>query len=100
MINVGVVGLGSMGRNHARVFAQMPQVNLVAVADINEETGNQIARTYKSRAYTDYLRMLESERLDIVCVAVPTRLHLEVTLAGDCSRRARAGGEAVGFQRG
>jgi predicted dehydrogenase len=80
MINAGVVGLGSMGRNHARVFAQMQQVNLAAVADVDEETGNQIARTYKASAYTDYRRMLETERLDIVCVAVPTRLHLEVTL--------------------
>ena len=81
MINVGVVGIGSMGRNHARVFAQMPEVNLVALADTNEDTVNQIARMYKTNAYAGYRQMLEAERLDIVCVAVPTRLHLEVTLA-------------------
>ena len=81
MINVGVVGIGSMGRNHARVFAQVPEVNLVALADTNEDTVNQIARMYKTNAYGGYRQMLETERLDIVCVAVPTRLHLEVTLA-------------------
>ncbi len=81
MLNVGVVGVGSMGRNHARVFAQMPDVNLAAVADANEETANAIARTYKANAYRDCREMLERERLDIVSVAVPTRLHAEVALA-------------------
>ena len=81
MVNVGVVGIGAMGRNHARVLAQMQEVNLSALADISEDTVNQIARTYKANAYSDYRQMLDAERLDIVCVAVPTRMHLEVTLA-------------------
>jgi|YNPNPStandDraft_1061719.scaffolds.fasta_scaffold03794_4 predicted dehydrogenase len=79
-MNVGVIGVGSMGRNHARVFAQMPEVNLVALADTDAETVHQIARTYKAQAYTDYREMLERVPLDIVAVAVPTRLHKEVTL--------------------
>jgi predicted dehydrogenase len=81
MINVGIVGIGSMGRNHARVLAQMPEVNLAALADVDEATVNQIARTYKANAYTDYRQMLETEHLDVVTVAVPTSMHLEVTLA-------------------
>jgi predicted dehydrogenase len=80
MINVGVIGVGAMGRNHARVFATLPDVNVVALADVNEETLQQIARTYKARAYNDYHEMLEQERLDAVAVAVPTRLHAEVAL--------------------
>jgi UDP-N-acetylglucosamine 3-dehydrogenase len=80
MINVGIVGVGSMGRNHARVFAQNPDVNLVALADANEETATAIARTYKANAYQDCSTMLARERLDIVSVAVPTRLHAEVAL--------------------
>ena len=80
MINVGVIGVGSMGRNHARVFAALPKVNLVALADTNEETVQQIARTYKANAYTDYHRMLEREKLDVVSIGVPTRDHKQVTL--------------------
>jgi UDP-N-acetylglucosamine 3-dehydrogenase len=80
MLNVGVVGVGSMGRNHARVYAQMPDVNLAAVADENEETVTQTARTYKATPYVDYCEMLEREHLDIVSVAVPTRLHAKVAL--------------------
>lgn len=81
MINVGIVGIGSMGRNHARVLAQMPEVNLAALADVDEATLNQTARMYKANAYSDYRRMLEAEQLDVVTVAVPTSMHLEVTLA-------------------
>jgi len=80
MINVGVIGVGSMGRNHARVLAQMLDVNLVALADTNEETVQQIARTYKTNAYTNYLEMLQNEKLDIVSIAAPTRIHKEVAL--------------------
>jgi len=80
MINAGVVGLGSMGRNHARVLAQMPDVNLASLADVDGETLQQIARTYKTRAYTDHRQMLAQEQLDMVLVAVPTRMHKEVAL--------------------
>lgn len=80
MLNVGVIGVGSMGRNHARVYAQMPDVNLAAVADSDSEAAQNMARTYKATAYTDFCQMLERERLDIVSVAVPTRLHAEVAL--------------------
>lgn len=80
MLNVGVAGVGSMGRNHARVFAEMPNINLAAVADANEETATAIARTYKANAYRDCREMLARERLDIVSVAVPTRLHAETAL--------------------
>jgi UDP-N-acetylglucosamine 3-dehydrogenase len=79
-MNVGVIGVGSMGRNHARVFAAMPEVNLVALADANEEIVQQIARTYKARAYTDHREMLAKEAIDIVAIAVPTRLHKDVAL--------------------
>ena len=79
-MNVGVIGVGSMGRNHARVFAALPEVNLVALSDTNEEVVQQIARTYKANAYTDHRKMLGNEKLDVVAVAVPTRLHKDVAL--------------------
>ena len=81
MLHVGVIGVGSMGRNHARVYAQMEGVNLAALADADPDTVQSIARTYKATPYTDYREMLAREQLDIVTVAVPTRLHQEVALA-------------------
>ncbi len=78
MLQAAVIGVGAMGRNHARVFAQMEGVNLTAVADISRDVAERVARTYKAAAYSDYREMLDRERLDIVTVAVPTRLHFPV----------------------
>ncbi len=81
MIQAAVIGVGAMGRNHARILAQMEDVDLVAVADVEPEIVERVARTYKANAYTDYREMLDRERLDIVTIAVPTRAHCKV--AGD-----------------
>jgi len=81
MLKVAVVGVGAMGRNHARIFAEMPQTHLAAVADVDAEAAAQVARTYKAEAYADFERMLAVERPDVVSVAVPTRLHQSVAVA-------------------
>lgn len=78
MMKAGVIGVGAMGRHHARVYNQLKGVELVAVADVNMERAEEIARCYKVRAYRDYRTMLEEEELQVVSVAVPTRLHLQV----------------------
>ncbi|HEY64431.1 MAG TPA: Gfo/Idh/MocA family oxidoreductase [Caldilineae bacterium] len=79
IIQAAVIGVGVMGRNHARILAQMEDVNLAAVADVSLEIAEPVARTYKAHAYADYREMLDRERLDIVTVAVPTRAHRQVT---------------------
>ncbi len=81
MLKVAVVGVGAMGRNHARIFAEMPQTRLAAVADLDTEAAGQVARTYKAEAYADFEKMLAVERPDVVSVAAPTRLHRPVAAA-------------------
>jgi UDP-N-acetylglucosamine 3-dehydrogenase len=78
MLSVAVIGVGSMGRNHARVLATLPNVNLVAVADSDPTALYKVARTYRARPYTDYRSMLDEEQLDLVSVVVPTRQHYVV----------------------
>ncbi len=79
-LKAAVIGAGIMGNNHARIYARLDRVNLVAVADIDAETAQRVAGTYKARAYTDYRQMLAAERPDVVSVVVPTRLHRQVAL--------------------
>jgi predicted dehydrogenase len=76
-----VIGLGSMGINHVRVYSEMEGVRLVAVADVSPDRLEDARRSGGPRVYEDYSRLLGEERLDLVSVCVPTRLHLEVTLA-------------------
>jgi len=81
ILKAAVIGVGMMGRNHARVYAQMDQSRLVAAADAEAEALEPIARTYQVPIYTDYERMLEEQKPDLVSIAVPTRLHREVATA-------------------
>lgn len=78
--NVAVIGVGSMGRNHARVYSELENAKLVAVSDIDEKTGIEISRKFGCKYYKDYRKMLESEKLDAVSVAVPTKMHTEIAL--------------------
>lgn len=73
-----VIGVGAMGRNHARVYTEIAQTRLVGVADANALTGQQIAARYNVPAYEDYRALLEREKPDIATIAVPTRYHREV----------------------
>lgn len=80
MIKVGVIGVGSMGQNHARVYFNSDNVQLVAVADPYKEQAEKVARHYNAKAYADYREMLRQENIDAVSIAVPTSLHKEVAL--------------------
>ena len=77
-LRAGVIGLGSMGVNHARVYSQIEGVELAAIADVTPE---RLEPTMGAATYDDYRRMLAEERLDLVSVCVPTLLHREVALA-------------------
>ncbi len=77
-MRVAVIGVGRMGRHHARIYSQL--ANLVAVSDVSEENGKKIALEFGCRYYKNYLEMLDSEKPDVVSVVVPTPLHKDVAL--------------------
>jgi UDP-N-acetylglucosamine 3-dehydrogenase len=81
VLRAAVIGVGTMGRNHARVYAQFEHTPLVAVADADPKALEPVARTYKVQTYTDYEQMLDEVKPDLVSVAVPTRFHREVATA-------------------
>ena len=79
-LKAAVIGVGSMGKNHARVYTELNNATLVAVADATPEIGQRIASAYNVPAYTDYEVMLAQEKPDIVTVAVPTKFHHDVAV--------------------
>ncbi len=79
-LKVAVIGVGSMGRNHTRVYWEMPGVELVGVADINKATVNSGATRYSTKAYSDYRQLLDEQRPDAVTICVPSSNHLEIAL--------------------
>lgn len=80
MIRVAVIGTGMMGSNHARVYRELPDARLVAVADAEASTAARVGDLYSVPAYSDYRQLLDRERPDAVTVAVPTQGHLQVVL--------------------
>lgn len=80
MIKIAVIGVGSMGQNHARVYFHNDHVRLVAVADAYENQAEKVAKKYNAKAYKDYQEMLEKEDIDAVSIAVPTSMHKEVAI--------------------
>ncbi len=81
MIRAAVIGVGAIGRHHARVYAELEGVQLVAVADPQPDRRHSVARRYGTQAYADAEALLVAERPDVVSVAVPTAQHGAVTLA-------------------
>jgi UDP-N-acetylglucosamine 3-dehydrogenase len=77
---VAVIGVGAMGRNHARVYSEMPGVSLVGVSDVDTHVAETTARRYGTNAYDNYIQLLEEQKPQAVTIAVPTVDHLGVAL--------------------
>ena len=77
-LRVGVVGVGSHGSRHARLYAEVDGARLVGVYDILPERGAAVARECGTTAFPSLERLLDE--VDAVSVVVPTSAHLEVAL--------------------
>ena len=75
-LRVGVVGCGSMGRNHARVYAELSDCSLTAVCDSDPVRAAEVAARCGATPFDDPEALLG--RVDAVSVAVPTAAHREV----------------------
>ena len=80
MIKAAVIGVGSMGQNHVRVYREMSGVDLVGIADLDQATVERVARLRGTQPFTDYRHMLDVCRPDLVSVVVPTCYHRQVVL--------------------
>ena len=75
-LKVAVVGVGALGRHHARILSEMAGVDLLAVAEKNPKTGLAVAEKCRTRWVLDYRELFDEA--DAVVVAVPTTHHLAV----------------------
>ncbi|MFK5924869.1 MAG: Gfo/Idh/MocA family oxidoreductase [Verrucomicrobiota bacterium] len=75
-IKVGVVGVGAIGRNHARIYAELESSDLVAIYDQNMELATELAEEFGSTAVGSLDELIEL--VDAASVSTPTVTHLEV----------------------
>jgi len=78
MLKAAVVGVGSMGQHHARVYQEMNNVELTCVVDQELTTAARVAGRFNVPCFTDVAQMLDQSRPDLVSLAVPTSLHFKI----------------------
>ena len=79
-IKVAVIGAGGWGRQHARVFAERPDVDFCAVVGRTPEKTQARADQFGVRAYFDVQEMLAAEKPDLVSLSLPNQGHFDATL--------------------
>jgi predicted dehydrogenase len=75
-VRAGVVGAGHMGNYHILVCAEMWDVDLVGIVDVDAARATQVAAEYGTRVFRDHREM--AEQVDVATVAVPTDQHFGV----------------------
>src|SRR6478672_200853 len=75
-LRIAVIGVGHLGKHHARILAALPGVELVAVVDTNRARAEEIAAAHGTQPLFD-ARDLDG-RVDAVTVAVPTAIHRDI----------------------
>jgi predicted dehydrogenase len=80
-MKVGVLGSGFMGGTHARAFAKIPDVQIVAVSSRSLEKAQKLAQEVGARATTNDKEIIEDPSIEVVSNTLPTHLHREYTIA-------------------
>jgi UDP-N-acetylglucosamine 3-dehydrogenase len=78
MLRIGVIGTGSMGKNHARVCSERDNIELVGIADTNKATAKEISTKFGTKPYDEYKDLLKN--VDAAIIATPTATHFDIAM--------------------
>ena len=77
-LRAGVIGVGALGRHHARLYKQNEKVKTVGIFDVNRETAEAVGREFDIPVFDDWKKLADS--CDLLSVAVPAIYHEECTI--------------------
>ncbi len=80
-MNVGVLGAGFMGGTHARAYAKLPAVQVVAVSSRSLENATKLAAEVGANPVTDEMAIINDPTIEAISICLPTHLHKPFTLA-------------------
>ncbi len=75
-LRVGVIGVGSLGQWHARIYSELENTELIGVYDASPERAKEIADRYNTKPYNSMDEL--AAEIDAASIVVPTDLHFEV----------------------
>ena len=78
--NVGVIGVGSMGYNHVRIYSELENANLIAISDMVRGTLDKVSKEFDTVGYVDYDNILQIDDIEVVNICVPTVFHYNVVM--------------------
>jgi predicted dehydrogenase len=76
-LKIAVIGTGHLGKEHARIYSEIPEVSLVGAVDIDKNTGEAVAQRCNTKYYSSFKEILN--KVDAASVVVPTKSHYEIT---------------------
>lgn len=93
-LRIAIIGVGGMGNNHLKWFAGLPEVEVVALCDVDENHLNSSLHTlatlqpqYKTQGYGDFRRVLDRKDIDAISCATPDHWHAQIaTLAFEAGK--------------
>jgi UDP-N-acetylglucosamine 3-dehydrogenase len=85
-LGVAVVGTGFWGKNHARVYKELAETELVAVCDMNPERAKAVATQFNAKAYTSSGNVLKNKDVDAVSICT-----WSTSLAKEAMKALKAG---------
>ena len=79
-LGVSVIGCGSWGRNHARVYKELENASLISVVDAKEETAREIGERYGVEWQMNTEEVFKRSEVEAVSICTPTITHAEIAL--------------------
>jgi len=78
MIKCGVIGVGYMGKHHARILSSIENIELVGISDLEEKRGKEIAKEYACDFFPNYKELLK--KTNSIFIATPTNTHRDIAI--------------------
>ncbi len=77
-LKIGIIGVGHMGQYHLNIASSIPEIEIIGIADIDEEKLNSLSLKFGVDTFLDYKKLIK--KCDGVCIATPTDTHYEIAL--------------------
>lgn len=76
-VKVGVIGIGQMGTYHAQIYQKLPQAELAAICEYDDEKRAAAEKEFNCKGYKDYKELLEDPEIEAVSIVLPDNMHRE-----------------------
>ncbi len=79
-LGVAVVGTGSWGKNHVRVYSELENAQLIGIYDLATERAKSLANQYNVKAFSSLDELIKQDDVEIIAIASPTTTHAPIAL--------------------